>query len=141
MSWCVPSAINLLHLQQSQNMKKSYLQDISAPACHVSKIFLMSNRGRHNRCVFRTLSNIDDRAFLRKQLMVESCQLFSQKTPSYMFNKVLQTPLFRGVTKKYFKVRSSFLCVNCPKVYKCRSSRSKLNKKLLSWKSMKQLCY
>ena len=52
------------------------------------------------RRVFRTYSNIYDRAFLRKYLTVKSRELSSQKCPSVMFHWVLNTPLVaerRGV--------------------------------------------
>ena len=38
-------------------------------------------------------SDIHDRAYLRKYLTAKSCQIFSRKTPSYMFDWVLYPPL------------------------------------------------
>ena len=45
------------------------------------------------RGVFRTQSNIYDEAYLRKELRVESCSLFSEKITSEMFGQILNIPL------------------------------------------------
>ena len=58
----------------------------------------------HHRGVLRTLPNIYDRAFMRKQLIAFDCFLFStemlftiyRKNPSQMFNRDLNTPLHRS---------------------------------------------
>ena len=45
------------------------------------------------RGVFRTLSNSDDVSVMRDQLTTKSCQLFSQKAPLSILDKVPKTPV------------------------------------------------
>ena len=51
-----------------------------------------------NGVVCRTLSNIYDKAFLRKWLPTERRWTFSQKTPSLMFERILSRALGKSTT-------------------------------------------
>ena len=56
-----------------------------------------------NWCVFKTLSNIYDEAFLLKQLMAKRRSLFSKKAPSRMFERVLNTFLKTSQFSSFIK--------------------------------------
>ena len=58
--------------------------------------------------VFRTLPNIFDKAFFWKLLTVKVVSYFCQKTPLYIFDRVLNTPLIPVDTGRKLNVLCTF---------------------------------